>query len=158
MNLSSVVLRVFLTAVLLVGVLIAGEGKKYGKELTLKEETKISTILADVDNYVGKKVLIRGRIVDVCKKRGCWIELASDKEYETIQIKVKDGEIVFPMEIRGKLVLAEGVVEKVELDLHKTKMYMLHQAEENGETVDTSKVEKPLVIYRISGLGAEVQE
>ena len=31
-----------------------------------------------------------------------------NKEFETIRVKVKDGEIVFPMEAKGKTALVEG--------------------------------------------------
>jgi len=48
----------------------AGAGNKYGKKLTLKEKTKISTILENPKDFVDKKVLIEGTVVRVCEKRG----------------------------------------------------------------------------------------
>ncbi|MCB9249544.1 MAG: DUF4920 domain-containing protein [Ignavibacteriales bacterium] len=74
--------------------------KKYGNEITLSEKTEISQIMANPENFVGKKVLVEGTIVDVCEKRGCWINLNSDEEYQTMRVKVNDGEIVFPMEAK----------------------------------------------------------
>ncbi|HES59164.1 MAG TPA: DUF4920 domain-containing protein, partial [Caldithrix sp.] len=90
------------------------EGKIYGKGISLKDTTKISDILAKADENIGKTFLVEGRIVDVCKKRGCWMELASDKEFESIRVKVNDGEIVFPLSAKGKLAKVEGVLEKLE--------------------------------------------
>ena len=92
---------------------LAAEGKTYGKGITLQQETKISDILANPDAFVGKKVLVSGTIVDVCAHKGCWIEIAGEKAGEKIRVKVKEGEIVFPMTAKGRKVLAEGVVEKV---------------------------------------------
>src|SRR5210317_1525871 len=91
----------------------ADEAKKYGAEITLTEKTAISSILEDAESFVGKKVLIEGTVVGVCAKRGCWINLSGDKEFEQIRVKVKDGEIVFPMEAKGKKALVEGEVFSV---------------------------------------------
>jgi len=71
----------------------AEEKKKYGEEITLTEKTNISDILDNPESFVGQKVLVEGTIVNVCKKRGCWIELASEKKFETIRVKVEDGAI-----------------------------------------------------------------
>ena len=46
--------------------------------------------------------MIEGLVVEVCKARGCWMQLASDKEFQTMKIKVKDGVMVFPMSAKGK--------------------------------------------------------
>ena len=149
---------IMVLSVLLPVLIYGGEGKNYGQKLTLKEETKISTILENPEDYVGKKVLVKGRVVEVCKKRGCWVMLASDKEYETIQIKVNDGEIVFPVELIGKLILAEGVVEKLVIAPQDPNICPDDKAKVQAENADTSKNNKPTVIYRIKGLGAVVQE
>ncbi len=95
---------------------MAEEGKKYGKEITLKEKTKVSDILSNPDQYEGKKVLIEGTVVNVCAKMGCWMEIAGDEDYQTIKVKVKDGEIVFPMEAKGKTALVEGEVYSFTLE------------------------------------------
>src|SRR3989337_1432473 len=44
-----------------------GAEKKFGKKITLKEKTKISAIVANPEQFNGKKVLVEGPIVDVCK-------------------------------------------------------------------------------------------
>ena len=95
---------------LFVTVSLAGGGKKYGKALTLKETTKISEILAKPEAYNGKRLLVEGSIVDVCKERGCWIKIASDKEFESLTFKVDDGVIVFPLDAKGKKAHGEGVL------------------------------------------------
>ena len=90
-------------------VLAAGV-KKYGKDLTIKETTKISAIHAQPDQYNGKRVKVQGPIVQVCEMKGCWIELGSDKEFQTMKFKVDDGVIVFPMTAKGLTATVEGVV------------------------------------------------
>lgn len=105
----------FLTAVavvsLCVGVRAAGiDVQKFGKPLTLKETTKISDIYATPDKFKDKRVRVQGSILDVCTEEGCWIALASDKASQSLRFKVDDGVIVFPVAVRGKKAVAEGVI------------------------------------------------
>lgn len=140
----------------ILAVSLAGE-KKYGKEITLKEKTKISDIIANPEKYDGKRVLVEGPITDVCKMRGCWIRLGSDKEFETMTFKVEDGVIVFPMEVKGKTAIAEGVVSitttSVEQQIEQGKKH----AKESGEEFDPASVKGPKTVIQIKGEGAIVQ-
>ena len=77
-------------------------GDQFGRPLTMTEPTNVSEIEKDPKAFVGRKVLVKGTIVEVCAKRGCWMDIASDTPFKKIQIKVTDGVIVFPMSARGK--------------------------------------------------------
>ena len=125
---SRVILVFSLCVLFFASTVIAGSPKKYGKRLTLKAKTNISEILAAPDNYDGKKVLVEGAVVDVCEKRGCWIVLGSDKEFESIIFKVDDGVITFPMSAKGKTARAQGVVSVTTLskeDCIEREKYLL---------------------------------
>jgi len=137
---------------------IDGDKEKYGREITLEEKTKISEILEDPESYLDKTVLVEGEILDVCPMAGCWIELSSDVEDEKIKVKVKDGEIVFPMEAKGSTALVEGKVYKIELTKEKAISYYEHLAEEKGDKFDSSTVTGSVTIYQIKGLGAEIDK
>jgi hypothetical protein len=136
---------------------LAGPAKKYGKELTVKETTKISSILADPGKFDGKMVRVEGAVVGVCEKRGCWIRLASDREFESIQLKVEDGVIVFPMDAKGKNAVAEGVVDVRTVSVEDQIAQGKHHEEETGEKFDPSTVKGPKTIVRIMGEGAEIR-
>jgi len=129
----------------------------YGKGITLTEQTLLSTIMDAPEKYDGKQVLLSGTIVEVCPKRGCWVDLSGDKEFEKIQVKVKDGEIVFPLSAKGNEALVEGVVEKLELTKDQAIRYKAHEAEEKGMEFDSTSVTGPLTIWRLRGLGAEIK-
>ncbi len=129
----------------------------YGKPITLKEPTKISEIEKNPKSFVGKKVLVKGTVVEVCAKRGCWMDIASDTPFEKIQIKVADGVIVFPMSARGHNALVEGVVEELQLSKQEAISYHRHKAEEKGLVFDASSITGPENIYRIRALGAVVE-
>jgi hypothetical protein len=135
----------------------SGNGNKYGKKVKLKEKTKISSILENPKNFVGKKVLVEGTVVGVCEKRGCWIELASDKQFQKIKVKVNDGEIVFPLEEKGKTALVEGEVYEIKMTKEQAIERAMHEAEEHGKEFDPSSVTGPVTYYQIKGLGAVIK-
>ena len=137
----------------------AFEGTTYGEPLTLTEVTPVSAILDDPEQYLGERVLVEGMIVAVCEMKGCWMDIASDREFEKIQVKVDDGVIVFPLTARGKQALVEGTVEVLELSHEQALEQAQHHAEERGEAFDPSTVpEGPQTIYQIRGIGAVVAD
>ncbi len=139
--------------------LLLANDKSYGEPLTLTESTTVSAILDDTDAHLGKKVRIEGMVVDVCSMRGCWMEVAGDRSFETIKVKVDDGVIVFPLTAKGKTAIVEGVVEKLELSHEQAVKMKKHEAEEKDEKFDPATIsEEDLVIYRLRGLGAIITE
>jgi hypothetical protein len=136
---------------------VAGNPKKYGKGVKLTTTTKISDILAKPQSFKDKTVRVEGTVIEVCKKRGCWMELGSDKEFESIRIKVDDGVIVFPLDAKGKIAVAEGKVEVTELTMEETIEARRHEAEEQGVKFDEKSVTEPIVNVRIKGAGAEIR-
>jgi len=133
-------------------------GKTYGKPLQLQEQTKISAILDHPETFVGKPVRVSGTVVEVCSTRGCWIDLASDRPYEKIQVKVNDGEIVFPMSASGHRATVEGTVEQLKMTKQEVIEYKKHQAEEKGEKFDPATVRGDETIVRLRGIGAVIEE
>ena len=133
-------------------------GTTYGEPLTLTELTPVSAILSDPAAFIGQRVLVKGMVVAVCEEKGCWMDIASDKEFEKIQVKVDDGVIVFPLTAKGKQALVEGVVEQIELTYEQALAEAKRKAEEHGEAFDSTSVTGPQTIFRIRGKGAIVAE
>lgn len=131
---------------------------KLGSEITLNEKTKISDILTNPDSYLDKTVLVEGEVLDVCPMMGCWIELKSDANDGKIKVKVKDGEIVFPMEAIGSTAIVEGKVYKIELTQEEAVEHFQHVAEEKAEEFNPLTITGPMTIYQIKGLGAEIHQ
>jgi len=153
-------LKIFLL-ILLVGweiIFAQTEETKLGSEITLAEKTKISDILAEPETYLDKTVLVEGEVLDVCPMMGCWMELKSDANDERIKVKVKDGEIVFPMEAIGSTAMVEGKVYKIELTQEEAVEHFQHVAEEKSIEFDPSTITGPMTIYQIKGLGAEIHK
>lgn len=136
----------------------AAFAKTYGKGVNLTEATAVSAILDNPDQYLGKSVRIEGMIIEVCAKRGCWIYVASDRADEKIQVKVTDGEIVFPMSASGRNGAIEGIVDEVKMSKEEFIAYQKHLAEEKGKPFDPASVKEGTRFIRLIGLGAEIEE
>ncbi len=136
----------------------SGEGTVYGEGVGKGQSVKVSELLARPGDWVGKHVRVEGLITDVCPKRGCWMEIASDREFETIRFKVEDGVIVIPMVAKGKRAEAEGIFTKIEITREQALAHAKHLAEEKGETFDPEKAGNlPTVIYQLQGTGAVIR-
>jgi hypothetical protein len=149
-------LRSALSAVVLASLAAAPAfaATKYGKGVSEATPVKLSELMASPDAYVGK---VEGLITEVCPKRGCWINVAGDKEFQTIKVKVEDGVIVFPLTDKGKKVVAEGTFKKMELTREQAVARAKHEAEEKGTKCDESKITGPQTVYQIMGVGAVVE-
>ncbi|MFC2103629.1 DUF4920 domain-containing protein, partial [Bacteroidota bacterium] len=110
------------------------------------------------EEFLDKIVLVEGEVLDVCSKAGCWMELQSDVEGEKIKIKVKDGEIVFPVDAKGKNAFVQGKVYKIDLTQEEALGYYEHIAEEQGNEFDSTSVTGPITLYQIKGIGAEIEK
>lgn len=128
-----------------------------GQKLTLDSVTQVSELNKHPGKYLGQRVLIEGLIIEVCAKRGCWVDIASDVPFEKIQVKVVDGEIVFPLEAKGRLARVEGIAEEIKLTKEQAISMAQHRAEEQGTVFDPSTITGPVTSYRVKGLGAVIQ-
>lgn len=133
-------------------------GQSFGAGVKLTETTPVATLLADPKAHVGKTVRVEGQVVDVCPKRGCWMDLAGDAPGQKVRFKVTDGEMVFPVDAKGKHAVVEGVVAVNELTLEETREYVAYQQKEYGAEKDPASVTEPMVIVRIDGTGAQLRD
>ena len=135
---------------------VAQAGDVYGKGVPAGEITPVSRILDAPEDYLGKPVTVAGTVVQVCAKRGCWLELASDRAYEKLRIKVDDGVIVFPMSARGRSARVAGTLEAVTMSPEQYLAYQRHLAEERGEACDPAAVRGPGTFYQVRATGAVI--
>lgn len=146
-------MRLLLVAAL-AGVAWSGE-LRLGKPLTLAEPVKIQDVLSKPDQYLSKKIQVKGKVTEVCQMMGCWMALSGDGS--VIRVKVNDGVIVFPKEAVGRMARAEGTLEKLELTREQALARARHEAEEQGRRFDPASIKGPAVIYQIAGSGAIVE-
>jgi hypothetical protein len=147
-------MRLIFASILALGMLSAAD-LKLGKPLAAKESMTLATLLAHPDEYVGKTVQVKGKIVDVCQMMGCWMDLTNDAG-QKLRIKVNDGEIEFPKNGAGKIAVVEGKLTKSELTKEQAIARAKETAEDRGKAFDPASVTGPQTIYQIEGTGAVI--
>ena len=73
---------------------------------------KISTILAQPQEYLGKTITVEGTVIKVCIHSGTKMQLASDKKYQDIMIMAPNRQTGFPPSAIGKKAVVTGTFEK----------------------------------------------
>lgn len=128
----------------------------YGDGITLDEAIAIETLLTKPADFVGKKVRVEGTITDVCKMRGCWMQL-SDSKGKSIRVKVEDGVMVFPYTSKGHQAAAEGVFHAIKLtpeQIEARKAAAAEAHEGHGEGCDKAKKDGAKQAEHSGGEGA----
>ncbi|MUH73347.1 DUF4920 domain-containing protein [Psychrosphaera haliotis] len=157
MKINSIIINlVIILAAASWSVLATSSPQTFGSGANTDNVSKISTILASPDDYLDKDVTIKGTIVKVCKKRGCWMELTSDKKFQTFKVKVRDGDMVFPMTAMGKTAFATGKIQGFPMTLERTKQYLAYQAEEMQESFDPDSVTEAITVYQLAPHGVTI--
>ena len=104
-------------------------------------------------------VKVEGVIEEVCPMRGCWLQVVGESDYNKIRIKVKDGDIVFPLSSKGRKVVAEGQFSVLKLNEKQAKNWKKHLAAEKGIKIDTASIvltDSDYFEYRLNTNGAEI--
>ena len=100
-------------ALIACGAVALSAEEKFGAGVSLKEATPIAKLLEAPASYVGKTVRVDGVVSAVCEEMGCWMELKDESSGKSIQLKVDDGVIVFPVTAKGKKASGEGTFEEI---------------------------------------------
>ena len=104
-----VLLSVLALAILAASSLADIKAKTFGKEPKSKKEISISALQAKPAKFKNKTVLLSGIITDVCKHRGCWLEIQQSDGAKII-CKSMDESILFPPEVVGHSIRLQGKV------------------------------------------------
>ncbi len=83
--------------------------KTYGKAPTVTEPTAISLVKSTPDTYKDQTVLVTGKVVDVCKHAGCWVEIEA-ADSARVLCKSLDESVRFPKDVVGKTIALQGKV------------------------------------------------
>lgn len=115
-------------------------GVNYGKTIEKKNAISVKTLesaLKQKDNYTGK---IEGQVLEVCKKKGCFLTLKREGTGEPIMVRFTDYAYFVPQDLVGKTVVIEGKAKLKETSVEWQK----HYAEDKGKTKEEiAKIKEP---------------
>ncbi len=83
-------------------------GTDYGAGLTLTRISSLPDVIAAAERHTSDSVLVRGRISEVCQRKGCWTIL--EDADATVRVRFKDYGFFLPKDSSGRQAYVEGVV------------------------------------------------
>ncbi len=87
---------------------VAKVGSTYGAKITPDGATDASQLPSLIKSDDSKTpVKVKGKITDVCSKKGCWVKLQIN-DHETAFVKMKDYGFFLPTSAIGKTVVIDG--------------------------------------------------
>ena len=100
-----------LYALLVTSLLLSAQAATlFGETVDKTVVIPVSQLLQQPANYLDKEVTISGTVDSVCSKQGCWMKFSTDDATLPFRIKVRDGDMVFPLSAKGKTAYATGTV------------------------------------------------
>ena len=132
----------------------------YGNMSKTQKVYGVDKLIHNKNDYMGSIVKVEGIIEEVCPMRGCWLQVSGeDDKNKKIRIKVKDGDIVFPLSSKGRKVVAEGQFSVLTLNEKQAKNWRKHLAAEKGIKIDTASIvlkDSDYLEYLLNTNGAEI--
>lgn len=110
----------------------AKAGVKYGKQLDVRRFISVNDLEERLQldtTYIGQ---IEGKVIEVCKKKGCFMQIERGNGGDPILVRFKDYGFFMPQDIVGKTVLMEGLAKVRETSVERQQ----HWAEDAGKTAE----------------------
>ena len=127
------------------------EYEVYGSEFDVSEQPlSLKGLLSKSSIYENKQVVAKGKIKQVCQKKGCFFML-SDGQNEA-RITFKDYGFFIPTNTAGKKVVLKGTFNVQELSEKKAK----HYAKDAGE--DPDNIEGPQKEYSLVATSVKIMK
>lgn len=111
-------------------------GRDFGAGITLAEPTPLSQVLEQPERYAQEPILVRGRIAEVCQKKGCWTILQDGRA--NVRVRFQDYGFFLPKDCIGDEALVQGTVKVRTLSEDEARHY---EAETRGG--DPSRIRGP---------------
>jgi len=123
----------------------AAPGVTYGKTITKDKAITLAALnqhLSKDTVYQGK---ITGEVVEVCKKKGCFMKLSQAKG-DPIMVRFTDYAYFMPQNIVGKKVVIDGTAKVSETSVDRLRHYAADAGKSSKEIAKISKPKKDIQI------------
>ncbi|WP_207430095.1 DUF4920 domain-containing protein [Sabulibacter ruber] len=117
----------------------AKPGATYGKKVTAQKAVQLPALTKKLSADSAFSGKIEGKVVEVCKKKGCFMKLARENG-DPIMVKFTDYAFFMPQDIVGKTVVVEGTAKVKETSVERLQ----HFAEDAGKSKEEiAKITQP---------------
>ncbi|CAN5889348.1 DUF4920 domain-containing protein [soil metagenome] len=126
----------------------------YGDRISPEGAIKAETIKEKLGQKDSLAMKVEGKIVDVCQKKGCWMELAL-ADGENIRVTFKDYGFFVPKDASGKTVIMDGYAYNNTTSVAQLR----HYAEDGGKSKEEiEKITEPEVAVSFEAHGVIIKD
>ena len=127
----------------------ANKGMEFGLKTTADEAINVNELTSLLKGKSTAEVKVKGKVVEVCKAEGCWIKMETVNG--PIMIKMKDHSFVVPLDMNGKMIVAQGTASFKETSIEMLKHYA-EDAGKSKEEIATIKQSKKETTMQATGI------
>lgn len=110
--------------------------EEFGAPIVGSTATSLPALLREPEKFTKTPVVLRGRLTDLCQKKGCWTVLSADGE--AIRVRFQDYGFFLPPEALGREAVVEGVAQVRTLSEREAR-----HLEAEAREGDPSRIEGP---------------
>lgn len=103
----------------------------FGEKITQDAAIAADQLPAQMQGKDSLKIKLKGAIVEVCQKKGCWMNLNIGNN-QSMKVRFKDYAFFIPKDAAGKTVFIDGIARRDTTSVAELQ----HYAEDGGKTKD----------------------
>ncbi len=124
----------------------------YGADVPAGKAVPLADLVANVDAYRGKEVVVEAPIQAACLVKGCWMMF--DADGEPMRVKFKDYAFFVPKDSAGRTARVHARFEVKEMSAEQVKHYL----EDEGKHDEAALVTGPVQEFTLYATGVRIKE
>jgi len=128
----------------------ANKGATFGAVVTADGAVPVGTISSVLENKESANVKVTAQVIDVCPKKGCWMQLEMPDQSKVF-VKMKDYGFFVPMAIKGKTVVIDGEAKSIVTSVDELKHYA-EDAKKSKEEIAAITEPKKEIRFTANGI------
>ncbi len=129
------------------------QGAYYGDSISPAGAIKASEVKAKLGKQDSAAMVVEGKIMEVCQKKGCWMQIQLP-DSETMRVTFKDYAFFVPKDAAGKTVVIDGYAYNDTTTVAKLR----HYAEDGGKSKEEiAKITEPEVSVSFEARGVLIK-
>jgi hypothetical protein len=127
----------------------ANKGMEFGLKTSADGAIGVNELTSLLREKSSVDVKVKGKVVEVCKAEGCWIKMETANG--PMMIKMKDHSFVVPLDMNGKMIVAQGTATFKETSIEMLKHYA-EDAGKSKEEIAAIKEAKKEITMQATGI------
>ncbi|HAS44565.1 MAG TPA: DUF4920 domain-containing protein [Microscillaceae bacterium] len=127
--------------------------QSFGDKISADGAQKAPAVLAELIGQEKAQLKVKGQILKVCKKKGCWMTMDLGNK-EKMLIRFKDYGFFVPLDCDGKTAIIQGTAKKEVISVAQLR----HYAKDAGKSKkEIEAITKPQKKYTFEAVGVLIE-